>query len=47
MKHPTNLDQCIHEAIKYDDNCGEGAIDTGSQTSESTGRVSSQVDEII
>ena len=47
MKHLIDLDQCIHEAIEYDDNCSKGAVGIGSQTSESTARVSSQVDEII
>ena len=47
MKRLTDLDQCIHEAIEYDDNCDIGTVGTGSQTNESTTRVSSQVDEII
>ena len=47
MKNLTNLDQRIHEAIEYDDNCSKGGISARSQTSESTGRVSSQVDKII
>ena len=47
MKHITNLDQCIHKAIQYDDNCAKGESSIGSQTNESMGRVSSQVDEII
>ena len=47
MKHLTNLDQCIHEAIEYGDNCTKVASGTGSQTNESTGRVLSQADEIM
>ena len=47
MRHLIDLDQCIHEAIEYDDNCNKGEIGIGSQTSESMGRVSSQVDEIL
>ena len=47
MKHLTDLDQCIHEATEYDDNCAKVASGIGFQTNESTGRVSSQVIEII
>ena len=47
MKHLTDVDQCIHEAIEYNDNCAKGASDIGSQTNESTPKVLSQVDEII
>ena len=47
MKHITDLDQCIHEAIEYDDNCTKGASGAASQTNESKSRASSQVDEII
>ena len=47
MKHLIDLDQCIHKAIEYDDKCAKVAFGTKSQTNESTGRVSSQVDEII
>ena len=47
MKHITDLDQCIHEAIEYDDNCAKGASSVVSQTNESKSRSSSQVDEII
>ena len=47
MKHITDLDQCIHEAIEYDDNCAKGASGVVSQTNESKSRSSSQVDEII
>ena len=43
----TNLDQCIHEAIEYIDNCTKGASSIGSQTNESIDRVSSQVEDII
>ena len=47
MKHLTGLDQCIYEAIEYDDNCAKGASGVVSQTNESKSRASSQVDEII
>ena len=47
MKHITDLDQCIHEAIEYDDHCAKGAPGVVSQTNESKSRLSSQVDEII
>ena len=47
MKHLIDLDQCIHKAIEYNDNCAKGASGIGSQTNESTSRVLSQVDEII
>ena len=47
MKHLTDLNQCIYKVTKYDDNCDKDMVGTGSQTNESTGRVLSQVDEII
>ena len=47
MKHITDQDQCIHEAIEFDDNCAKGASGVVSQTNESKSRLSSQVDEII
>ena len=47
MKHIIDLDQCIHEAIEYNDNCAKGASGVGSQTNESTGGVLFKVDEII
>ena len=47
MKHLIDLDQCIHKAIEYNDNCAKVAFGTGSQTNEFTSRVSSQVDEIV
>ena len=48
MKHHTNVNQCIHDAIDYDDNCGEElkGKDTISKTSASTSSVASQVKEI-
>ena len=48
MKHHKNLNQCIHDAIDYDDNCGEElkGKDTSSSTSASTSSVASQVEEI-
>ena len=38
MKHHKNLNQCIHDAIDYDDNCGEELKekDMSSKTSAST-----------
>ena len=47
MKHLIDLEQCIHKAIEYDDNCAKGASGVVSQTNESKSRSSSQVDEII
>ena len=47
MKHLIDLDQCIYEAIEYDDNFSKVAASIGSQIDESTARVSSQVDEIV
>ena len=47
MKQLMDLDQCIHKAIEYDENCAKGAFGTRSQTNESTQMVLSQVDEII
>ena len=42
-----DLEQCIHKAIEYNDNCAKGALGTKSQTNEATQKVLSQVDEII
>ena len=49
MKHHKNLNQCIHDAIDYDDNCGDElkAKETSSKTSASTSSVASQVEEIM
>ena len=49
MKHHKNLNHCIHNAIDYDDNCGEElkGKDTSSKTSASTSLVASQVEEIM
>ena len=49
MKHHKNLNQCIHNAIDYDDNCGEElkGKDTSSKTSASTSSVASQLEEIM
>ena len=47
MKHITDLDQCIHKAIEYNDNCAKGTSSVVSQIDESKSRLSSQVDEII
>ena len=46
-KHFMYLDQCIYEAIEYDDNCSKGTAGIGSQTNESTTKISSQLDDII
>ena len=48
MKHHKNLNQCIHDAIDYDDNYGDElkAKDTSSKTCASTSLVASQVEEI-
>ena len=48
MKHHKYLNQCIHNAIGYDDNCGEElkGKDISSKTSASTSLVASQVEEI-
>ena len=47
MKHLIDLDQCIHEAIEYNDNCAKRASGIKSQTNESIGGVLSKVYEII
>ena len=49
MKHHKNLNQCIHDAIDYDDNCGDELKEkeTSSKTSASTSSVASQVEEIM
>ena len=49
MKHHKNLNQCIHNAISYDNNCGEELKekDTSSRTSASTSVVASQAKEIM
>ena len=48
MKHHKNFNQCIHDAINYDDNCDDElkGKDTSSKTSASTSLVASQVEEI-
>ena len=48
MKHHKNLNQCIHGAIDYDDNCNEElkGKDTSSRASASASLVASQVVEI-
>ena len=48
MKHHKNLNQCIHNAIDYDDNCSDGlkGKDTSSKTSANTSSIASQVEEI-
>ena len=48
MKHLTDLDQCTHEAIEYDENCDPRNVGPGSQASQkTTAKVSSQVDKTI
>ena len=48
MKHHKNLNQCINDAIDYDDNCGdnEKKDDKSSRVSSSTSSIASQVEEI-
>ena len=48
MKHRKNLNQCINDAIDYEDNCGddEKKDDKSSRASSSTSFVASQVEEI-
>ena len=48
MKHHKNLNQCINDAIDYDDNCGddEKKDNKGSRASSSTSSIASQVEEI-
>ena len=48
MKHHKKLNQCIHDAIDYDDKYGEElkGKDTSSKTSASTSLVASQVKEM-
>ena len=48
MKHHKNLNQCIHDAIDYDDNYNEElkGKDTSFKTSASTSSIASQVEEI-
>ena len=49
MQHHKNLNQCIHDALDYDDNCDKGKIEnnTSSKASASSTSAASQVDEII
>ena len=48
MKHHKNLNQCINDAIDYDDNCGddEKKDDNSSRASSSISSIASQVEEI-
>ena len=48
IKHHKNLNQCINDAIDYDDNCGddEKKDDKSSRASSGTSSVASQVEEI-
>ena len=48
MKHYKNLNQCINDAIDYDDNHGDDKKkdDKSSRASSSTSFVASQVEEI-
>ena len=48
MKHHKNLDWCIHDAIDYDEDCGEElkGKDLSSRASASTSSIASQVEEI-
>ena len=49
MQRHKNLNQCIHDALDYDDNCDRGKTenDTSSKASVSSTSAASQVDEII
>ena len=48
MKHHKNLNQCIHDAIGYDDNCGEElkGKDTSSRTSANTSSIASHMEDL-
>ena len=48
MKHHKNLNQCMNDAIDYDDNCGqeENTKEKGSKASSSSSSVSSQMEEL-
>ena len=48
MKHHKNLNECIHDAIGYDDNCSEElkGKDTRSKAGVISNLVASQVEEI-
>ena len=48
MKHHKNSNQCINDAIDYDDNCGDDKKkdDKSSRASSSTSLITSQVEEI-
>ena len=48
IKHPKNLNQCINDAIDYDDNCGddEKKDDKSSRASSIMSSIASQVEEI-
>ena len=48
MKHHKNLNQCINDAIDYDDNCGEDErkYNKSSRVSSSVSSIASQVEEI-
>ena len=49
MQSHKNLNQCVHDALDYDDNCDGGKVenDTSSKESVSSTLPASQVDEII
>ena len=49
MQRHNNLNQCIHDALDYDDNCDRGKAenDTSSKASESLTSAISQAHEII
>ena len=48
IKHHKNLNQCINDAIDYDNNCGddERKDDKSSKASSNTSSIASQVEEI-
>ena len=49
MKYHNNLNQCINDAIDYDDNCGddEKKDDKSSRARFGTSSIASQVEEIM
>ena len=47
MQHHKELDQCIHEAIDYDENCDPSSTDTTSKASDCTNKIFSCIEEII
>ena len=48
MKHHKNLNQCIHDAIDYDGNCGQEdkKEKKGAKASSSASSIASQIEEL-